>query len=634
MLREVEGRGSGSIWEGAIIRLELYLGAGKNSKFIPVLFGRAGSELLPRPLLAYNCYRIPDDFEALLRVLTAQRPVVPEPIGQIPVLAPSSYSGPDFKSYRMALETRAKMHDWWNRAIPLDVSLAATNEISEARNVLNEWLNTPVHRHCIVLGDPGAGKTGLLWWTASILAKRQDVVPLFVPASKLRALQQMTLPEIGKIAEPPLKISSESQLGGSQLFLLLDGLDELVGAEAGGDKVALELITKIFQVVPPSSRVIAACRTPAFAIIDQELKNALPANPADPRTTDPYDQAISRALGLSKENPLIIQVRPVSKNSARIFLEEVSVASDLVQVATSSSKILPFLSSPFSLRLLTLALPHLVTKKTIAIDDLYRIYVTAALVREDPALQPAELDQITAQLRHMVFSPQPRMDARFLGIAQRAGLIAQRSNRFEFSHYSLWEYFFASELLNQISKYDSMTLARLDLVSAYNINRMLVPMVLRTLAQDADASVTEIRAVAASEYRRFTEFRGWRKRTGYGIHPSMLHGSDGTPSATFSVSQEETRSVHRDHRHGDEVACALSWYDAAVFALHARSRLPTSVEIQRIDCNGDYLFWCSDWHTEEIAHVCVFDARKREIRGANPDVRLPQTALAVIGKAG
>jgi hypothetical protein len=630
-LKGIQNQGLGAKWEGAIVRSELYFAAGYNTKFIPVIFDGTTIDTIPTLLRVHNYYHLPADYEKLLRVLTAQAPITPVPIGELRVFPSATYSTFDFKAHRSALEARAQSNDWWGHAIPLDVtSAAAADGGVEARKVLLDWLDSAAHQHCIVLGDPGAGKTGLLWWVASVLARR-DVVPVFVSATKLRPLHQIAFADLGKIADPALNLVTPLELDGRQFFLLLDGLDELVGAEVGGDKTALELLRKVFKVLPPSSRIIAACRTPAFAAIDREFTGTLPNNSSASNPADPYDRAITQALGLSNENPLILRVKPVTQNRAGNFLRSKAVDGGLIRAATTSSKFIPFLSSPFSLRLLTLALPRLIRKEEIAIDDLYRIYVHAALSRENPSLTTGELEEIVTEFRESVFTPARTMTPRFQNIAYSAGLISKRKGRLEFSHYSLWEYFFASGIFDQISKYDSKILARLDLVSGYNINRMLVPMILRMLAHETGASVARVRPVSAPEYRSFLDTSGWRKRTGYGVHPSIVKSADGTPSATFAVDPETTWSIHRDHRHGSDVACAISWYDAAVFAMHAGTRIPTSTEIVQMDLNENYLFWCADWHTEEIAHICVYEAATGEIHGMNPDVRLQRTALAVLG---
>lgn len=631
-VREAENCGKGVIWEGAVIRGDLYEAAGMNSKFIPVLFD-ADIGTLPKRLRQYTIYQMFGDYQKLLRLLTMQPNILPEPLGPQVILPHESSSSLDsvLSSHRLALGARATKHDWWNHPIPLYVA-AEKGQESDARNTLRGWLNNPAHQHCIILGDPGAGKSGLIWWMASILANLDKAVTLVVSASKLRHLNDVTLSDLSDVSEPRLEALLRAEvLAERQLYILLDGLDELIGAEAGGDQVALHLLANVFGCVPATSRVVAACRTPAFSLIGQEFQSNLPKKETNSRPVDPYDLAIARALGLHNQHPLILRIQRVSPGDAKGYLEKRDVPDQLVCAATTSKKLLPFISTPFSLRLLTLALPHLVTQESIFLDDLYRMYVLAALLRHDPALSANDLESTINCLQRVAQDPLSTIPEKCEKNGYGAGLILRAGDRYEFSHYSLLEYFFASALLHQITNYDSRTLSRLDLVSGYNINRMLLPMVLRAIEGRNSLSAGNVRVVAPSEYREFLRTTGWRAATGYGIHPSMACSDDGTPSATFSIAQPESEVIHHDSRHGDKVTCAVSWYDAAVFAMSSRVRLPRIEEIRVIDCQENFLFWCADWYDEEMAHVCVFNAMTREKHGANPDVRLPCTALAVIG---
>lgn len=76
------GEGLGSTWEAVLTRQEIYQAQGRNMKFIPVLFEDA--EVSDIPLILrnqYSHYRMWDDYEKLLRLLTSQPEVTPDPIG-------------------------------------------------------------------------------------------------------------------------------------------------------------------------------------------------------------------------------------------------------------------------------------------------------------------------------------------------------------------------------------------------------------------------------------------------------------------------------------------------------------------------------------------------------------------------
>ena len=82
-------KGLGGRWEGALIRLELYEGGGFNSKFIPVVFDKQGTESRPRPLRGATYYDVSTEagYDQLYRHLTDQ-PIRRKPvIGSIRTLA-------------------------------------------------------------------------------------------------------------------------------------------------------------------------------------------------------------------------------------------------------------------------------------------------------------------------------------------------------------------------------------------------------------------------------------------------------------------------------------------------------------------------------------------------------------------
>lgn len=90
---EVPDVGLGSTWESLLTRQEIYQAQGKNTKFIPVLFEGASVSNIPLMLRnQYNHYRMWDDYEKLLRLLTSNPEVVPHPIGPVRNLPPREFS--------------------------------------------------------------------------------------------------------------------------------------------------------------------------------------------------------------------------------------------------------------------------------------------------------------------------------------------------------------------------------------------------------------------------------------------------------------------------------------------------------------------------------------------------------------
>lgn len=84
---EVPGVGKGAVWEGGIIRQELYESHG-NTKFAAVLFDSADERYKPQPLRPHTHYVYPRDRLALIRWVTKQPSYIPRPLGSVPKLPP------------------------------------------------------------------------------------------------------------------------------------------------------------------------------------------------------------------------------------------------------------------------------------------------------------------------------------------------------------------------------------------------------------------------------------------------------------------------------------------------------------------------------------------------------------------
>jgi hypothetical protein len=93
--KEREGVGLGGVWESNLTRDHLYAEQGRNRKFIPVYFedGYENGSANDIPTLLrqrYTRYVLPREYESLLRYLTNQPLVIPEPIGPMRILLPDA----------------------------------------------------------------------------------------------------------------------------------------------------------------------------------------------------------------------------------------------------------------------------------------------------------------------------------------------------------------------------------------------------------------------------------------------------------------------------------------------------------------------------------------------------------------
>lgn len=109
------GKGLGSAWEAHLTRDQIYAAQGRNRKFIPILFEDDSPEYIPE-IIRYrtNWYRLMDDYLKLLRVLTKQPEVFPEPIGPRRKILPSEtnyHPGEERLDNRFASSIRHHMSD-------------------------------------------------------------------------------------------------------------------------------------------------------------------------------------------------------------------------------------------------------------------------------------------------------------------------------------------------------------------------------------------------------------------------------------------------------------------------------------------------------------------------------------------
>jgi len=80
-LDEEPGKGYGVLWEGRLIKQQLYNAGSVSGKFVPILFEDGIIEHIPEPVSGASFFRVdtPDGYEALYRLLTGQ-PAVRKPV--------------------------------------------------------------------------------------------------------------------------------------------------------------------------------------------------------------------------------------------------------------------------------------------------------------------------------------------------------------------------------------------------------------------------------------------------------------------------------------------------------------------------------------------------------------------------
>lgn len=85
--REAPGKGQGATLEGLLATQHIYNSSTVNHKFIPILLAGHESEVVPVVLQPYTRYKLPRQWDELLRHLTDQPEIVAPPLGTRPVLS-------------------------------------------------------------------------------------------------------------------------------------------------------------------------------------------------------------------------------------------------------------------------------------------------------------------------------------------------------------------------------------------------------------------------------------------------------------------------------------------------------------------------------------------------------------------
>ncbi len=177
------GEGLGANWEGAIITGDLYQRAGRNDKFIPVLFDPEDAAYLPHPLREYARFLVsePKSYTSLYRLLTSQPDVLPSPIGSVrsmPIAATSPLpplSQPSVHQHRRNRGNLPRLPYFFGRERVLATIADALDPARRTWGVLID-------------GPGGIGKTSLAVRAAELSREDRYTRILFV-SSKSRELE-------------------------------------------------------------------------------------------------------------------------------------------------------------------------------------------------------------------------------------------------------------------------------------------------------------------------------------------------------------------------------------------------------------------------------------------------------------
>lgn len=500
-------------------------------------------------------------------------------------------------------------------------AVGPSGALADASAEIEAWVDSSESKRLALLGDPGSGKTYLLRYLCSVVAKSRQHTPVFINAGQLRQLSPKSREELLAFADPV--VPPCSVLDRNDVVVIIDGLDELIGPTSSDQIEYADTLHAVGKLIPDSVKLIISCRSTTFDATSVAVTNAFGLEPNRP--IDRTDEAIYQALRRPSDNSLKrITLEELTPEQASSYLSQTLGEHARNQASEYVLQHLPRV--PVVLRLLELALPEIRSLNgRVDLDELYTIALRAWIFR-DPVFADQDPESIWDKLT--IYGGQ--LDSMNAERLVHAGLLTPRPlGGYAWTHYSIHEFLFSHSLFAEIGKYRADNLARLNLIGSYNINRFVVPMCRRQLTADSSDLV---QPVLASRYRDFVKDTGWRRSLGYGLHPSYM-ADDGTGFISGTKILRPERDARPDMKHRGKPVSGVSWYDAFAYCNWSGECLPDSKQISpNSQLKRELWYWCADWSDERKAHISVvnFDGNVVHHAGVNPDVRHSKLALATV----
>lgn len=200
----------------------------------------------------------------------------------------------------------------------------------------------------------------------------------------------------------------------------------------------------------------------------------------------------------------------------------------------------------------------------------------------------------------------------------------------------------ALALVDELIHFRDDLLSKTNLVERYQLNRIAIPLLCERMNAAGTKGTANSEIVTLSAYMDFDEKSLWQLKPGY-PHQNNLTPPDKTEplSGVSDGEREELKRaagvVPRRVSPGmEQPVRGVSWYDAAVYCLFNRVRLPTIGELTVMSSSepdGQVWEWSQSWFAEEMAHIAVLRrvaGGEFQIIGVNPDLRLPQIGFRIV----
>jgi WD40 repeat protein len=231
--KEEPGKGLGAQWEGMAITQELYESAGRNVKFIPVVFSVDDKKFIPLDLRGATSYVVnnPKDYDDLYRRLTDQPSYEMVELGEVRRMPPAQ-----IEPLQLIADERsqaasgnkgnlltAQAHPDWG-----DV-LGATSFHGREKQlkILKEWVVNQSCRLVVLLGVGGTGKSAL---AVELIRRIQSDTDARFDSAVLRSLKDA--PPLGEVIAELIKaitgkpVAKLPEDAGDVISLLIDCLME------------------------------------------------------------------------------------------------------------------------------------------------------------------------------------------------------------------------------------------------------------------------------------------------------------------------------------------------------------------------------------------------------------------------
>ena len=141
-------------WEGRLIYQYLYDSGSVSRKFVPVLFADGSDAHVPAPVKGGTTYRVPDRYEALLRLLSNQ------PLTPMPPLGPGKSLPPRERGVGSAHEEPSKLAASLPHPRVEDLFVGRSKEREELAGAV--FATNGRRRPVVVSGMAGVGKSYLV----------------------------------------------------------------------------------------------------------------------------------------------------------------------------------------------------------------------------------------------------------------------------------------------------------------------------------------------------------------------------------------------------------------------------------------------------------------------------------------